>query len=43
MSTEVLKSTIQEKKVLIVFDDVIVDMISSKKNSFSSHWAIYWK
>ena len=33
MSTKLLKSTIQERnaKVLIVFDDMIADMVSNKK------------
>ena len=35
MSTKILKSTIQKKKrkALIVFDDVIADMISNKKHN----------
>ena len=31
MSTKVLDGTIQEKKVLIVFDDMIADIISNIK------------
>ena len=31
MSTKIVKITIQIKKVLIVFDDMIVDMVNNKK------------
>ena len=30
----------KENKVLVVFDDMIADMIKNKKTKFNGHWSI---
>ena len=31
----------KEKEILIVFDDMIADVINNKKTKFNSNWIVY--
>ena len=34
-------NTDKERKILIIFDNMIDDMINHKKSKFSSNWIVY--